>query len=74
MSFELFSNSDVIKAESIHKVAHELAILYLKDEMSKNDDVDTSYPPSLNAEKIVEEYRHLRYCFIEALDENGTFI
>ena len=74
MSFELFSNSDVIKADSMHKVAHDLAILYLKDEVSKNDEIDISYPPSLNSEKIVEEYNHLRHSFIESLDKSGTFI
>ncbi|MCP1286276.1 hypothetical protein NK211_02620 [Mammaliicoccus sciuri] len=74
MSLEITSSSDVLKANSIQKAAHDLAMLYLKDEVSKNEDIDTNRHPSLNATKIVEEYNHLRYRFIQALDENDTFI
>lgn len=75
MTFDLNNNSDVIRASAIHKTAHDLSILYLKDEISKkNIELEYNNVPSLNASKIVEEYDHLRQVFIEALQESSTYL
>lgn len=71
MLFDIESSSDLAKAKSIHKIAHDLTILYLKDEIKEVSHAynHESYP-SDNADAIIKEYIDLRNSFIYSLENH----